>query len=109
MTGLGTCHICVGNLHGDSHWVQDRVGLWCESCYRESKGLTPESTPGGELLATLLLNGRTLGDVEALLIESAIKIEKGNLSRAAKRLGIGRATIYRKMGPSSEVRGESDH
>lgn len=36
-------------------------------------------------------------DVEAKAIESAINQYKGNLTEAAKALGIGRATLYRKV------------
>ncbi|MFN8945629.1 MAG: helix-turn-helix domain-containing protein [Pseudobdellovibrionaceae bacterium] len=36
-------------------------------------------------------------DVEATAIESAIMQYKGNLTEAAKALGIGRATLYRKV------------
>jgi len=36
-------------------------------------------------------------DVEAKAIESAIHQYKGNLTEAAKALGIGRATLYRKV------------
>jgi len=40
---------------------------------------------------------KTLAQVEADTIDSTIKYFNGNLSRAAKSLGIGRATIYRKI------------
>lgn len=109
MTGQGSCHICGAPLHGDSNWVQDKAGLWCAKCYRASKDIGQQDDQDdldAHMLASLILQGRTLSDIESLLIESAVKLEKGNLSRAAKRLGIGRATIYRKMGPISEVRGE---
>lgn len=36
-------------------------------------------------------------DIEAHAIESAIHQYKGNLTEAAKALGIGRATLYRKV------------
>ncbi len=36
-------------------------------------------------------------DLEAKAIESAISQFKGNLTEAAKALGIGRATLYRKV------------
>lgn len=36
-------------------------------------------------------------DLEAKAIESAISQYKGNLTEAAKALGIGRATLYRKV------------
>jgi len=107
MTGLGSCHVCGDYLYRDSRWIQDKDGLWCRKCYYTAKGLDLEEDPDAEVLALLLLEGRDLSTIEKLLIQSAIKVEKGNLSRAAKRLGIGRATIYRKMGPSAEVKGDT--
>ncbi len=38
-----------------------------------------------------------MDDLEAKAIESAIMQFKGNLTEAAKALGIGRATLYRKV------------
>jgi DNA-binding NtrC family response regulator len=42
-------------------------------------------------------NVETMDQVEARAIESAISQFKGNLTEAAKALGIGRATLYRKV------------
>jgi DNA-binding protein Fis len=39
----------------------------------------------------------TLQQVEKLYIEFVIKSHKGNLTKAARTMGIGRATIYRKV------------
>lgn len=39
----------------------------------------------------------TIDDMEKLAIENALKFTKGNVRAAARRLGIGAATIYRKM------------
>lgn len=39
----------------------------------------------------------TMNEVEKLAIENAILEYKGNLTEAAKALGIGRATLYRKV------------
>lgn len=41
--------------------------------------------------------GGTLKRVEKAVIEEALALEAGNVSRAAKRLGIGRATLYRRL------------
>lgn len=38
-----------------------------------------------------------MDDIEAKAIENAISQYKGNLTEAAKALGIGRATLYRKV------------
>ncbi len=42
-------------------------------------------------------NVETINDLEAKAIENAIHIYRGNLTEAAKALGIGRATLYRKV------------
>jgi transcriptional regulator with PAS, ATPase and Fis domain len=39
----------------------------------------------------------SLADAERRAIERALEASGGNVTRAAKRLGIARATIYRKM------------
>ncbi len=39
----------------------------------------------------------TINQLEATAIENAIMAFKGNLTEAAKALGIGRATLYRKV------------
>ncbi len=40
---------------------------------------------------------KTLGDQTRESVESALKRNRGNVSAAARQLGIGRATIYRLM------------
>jgi len=40
---------------------------------------------------------KTLADWERLLIEHALTSTRGNVREAARRLGIGRTTLYRKM------------
>ncbi len=40
---------------------------------------------------------RTINELESIAIESAIHEYGGNLTEAAKALGIGRATLYRKV------------
>lgn len=39
----------------------------------------------------------TINDLESMAIQNAIFEYKGNLTEAAKALGIGRATLYRKV------------
>lgn len=42
-------------------------------------------------------NVTRMNDIEAKAIENAINVYNGNLTEAAKALGIGRATLYRKV------------
>jgi transcriptional regulator of acetoin/glycerol metabolism len=63
-------------------------------------------SPGGPASAVAAATGPTLGyerplplrDVEAALIRKAVDEAHGNVKEAAQRLGISRATVYRKLG-----------
>lgn len=46
-----------------------------------------------------------LKTVEQVVIDEVLAMEGGNVSRAAKRLGIGRATLYRRLKIASNDRG----
>ena len=50
---------------------------------------TPQADAGGKV--------RTMNELESLAIENAIFEYGGNLTEAARALGIGRATLYRKV------------
>lgn len=43
------------------------------------------------------MHGRTLDEVEKLLIEQALEQFQGNLSRVAKQLGLSRTALYRRL------------
>ena len=68
---------------------------------------TTESTGGATILPFpgAMSNGghtdaksvSTINDLESMAIKNAIFEYKGNLTEAAKALGIGRATLYRKV------------
>jgi len=54
---------------------------------------------------------RTLEDIERDLIQLAIEIYSGHMSEVARRLGIGRSTLYRKVreqGLDGLVKGETE-
>jgi DNA-binding NtrC family response regulator len=59
----------------------------------------PETGPGGPMLQLLDPDGdvRTMEDVEAELIRFAITHYRGQMSQVARRLRIGRSTLYRKL------------
>lgn len=40
---------------------------------------------------------RSLDEIETEAIRLALELYRGNLSEAARRLGIGRSTLYRKL------------
>ena len=52
------------------------------------------AVPGSDLVQ--LLAGRTLADIERLVVESAILRNGGSLPRAARELGVAPSTLYRK-------------
>ncbi len=54
---------------------------------------------------------RTLEEIERDLIQHAIEVYAGHMSEVARRLGIGRSTLYRKVresGLDSLVKGEDE-
>jgi DNA-binding NtrC family response regulator len=56
----------------------------------------PGTTHGGQVSDTRR-GVATINQLESVAIENAIAAFKGNLTEAAKALGIGRATLYRKV------------
>jgi transcriptional regulator of acetoin/glycerol metabolism len=67
-----------------------------------SVGLAKDGGAGGGKVLSFKPSGEassveTMDQVEARAIETAISQYKGNLTEAAKALGIGRATLYRKV------------
>lgn len=53
--------------------------------------------PGGSMGSDARKGVTTINHLESVAIENAIAAFKGNLTEAAKALGIGRATLYRKV------------
>ena len=67
-------------------------------------GLTPVQGEGGGNVVPFPVGGQSheskvykMEELEAKAIEDAIHQYRGNLTEAAKALGIGRATLYRKV------------
>ena len=65
-------------------------------------GVAPASAGGHAAVADLPLN---LEEAEALLIRRALAETGGNIAEAARRLGVNRTRIYRKMGEAGTVEG----
>lgn len=57
-----------------------------------ANNVIPFPTAGGKLQKV-----KTINELESVAIENAIHEYRGNLTEAAKALGIGRATLYRKV------------
>lgn len=69
------------------------------------RGATPHATAparqeGGTAAA------RPLRDLETALIRQAVEEARGNVAEAAQRLGISRATVYRKLGQKARPTGD---
>lgn len=72
-------------------WTGLRLNVLCVAGADENQGLpaTPHRRPGA---------GLSLKDLEMALIRKAVQSARGNVAEAARALGIGRATVYRKLG-----------
>jgi DNA-binding NtrC family response regulator len=64
-----------------------------------SSGVQPSSEHSNNIVSFPLSHEKTqkMEDMESKAIEAAIYQYKGNLTEAARALGIGRATLYRKV------------
>lgn len=62
--------------------------------------MSPEASMGGPQLTLLRPDGhlRSMDEIEADLIRLAIGHYRGRMTEVARRLGIGRSTLYRKLG-----------
>jgi transcriptional regulator of acetoin/glycerol metabolism len=67
------------------------------SAVESAKVLPFPGTPGYTSPADNKRSVATINQLESAAIENAIAAFKGNLTEAAKALGIGRATLYRKV------------
>lgn len=65
------------------------------------EAVSEPSVAAGQKSGVMILapdgNVRTLLEIEADLIHLAVSIYGGSVSKAARRLGIGRSTLYRKL------------
>lgn len=96
-------------IHRGQEFAQT-MGIQCEvQSPSYSLSAAPTLTSGSSPVTSLSMNNvvpfpgnasngvATINDLEAQAIEKAIASFRGNLTEAAKALGIGRATLYRKV------------
>ncbi|HHG85786.1 MAG TPA: sigma-54-dependent Fis family transcriptional regulator [Bacteroidetes bacterium] len=85
-----------GNIRELQHALERAVIMSDSAVLQPADFLLQEQEvhPAGE---KVVANTLKLEDVERLAIRNAILKHNGNLSRAAKELGLGRTTLYRKM------------
>ncbi len=84
-------HSWPGNVRELRHAVEKAVIL------AESDELMPEDFNFSASSDSLLFKNLSLEEAEKVLIATAVKNHKGNISEAARELGIGRQTLYRKI------------
>ncbi len=82
---------------GDALTAADFPQL-CELLGQDQQMLTPMQEGVGVMLYTEDGNLRPLEEIEADVIRLAIGHYRGRMTEVARRLGIGRSTLYRKLG-----------
>jgi DNA-binding NtrC family response regulator len=86
-------HPWPGNVRELDHVVERAVLLARERLVRASDlGLRAASEPAASSIEAL-----TLEEVERLLIQRALQRHQGNVSEAAKTLGLSRSALYRRL------------
>lgn len=81
-----------GNIRELQHAIERAVIMADDHVLQPTDFLLNEKTS-----STQAADSINLDEVEKATIEKAIAKNKGNISKAAKELGLGRTTIYRKM------------
>jgi transcriptional regulator with PAS, ATPase and Fis domain len=91
----GEAEITEDHLPDD--FLEDRLAR--QAAHPTLDATTPDPAPSGTRAAEAAPRAQPtrLADVEVLAIVAAVKAHHGNISAAAKALGISRNTIYRKM------------
>lgn len=86
-------HSWPGNIRELQHTIEKAVIL-CDSNVILSSHCWPEGEYNNQSFTPNTLN---LDENEKIIIEKALKTNKGNISNTAKALGINRSTLYKKM------------
>ena len=71
--------------------------------------LLPEEAAGGGAASALSGDMPTLDELEARYIARVLAFTKGNMSKAAKILGVDRKTLYRKRDELSQIATDGDN
>jgi len=109
VAALFACHPWPGNIRQLHNLLRTAIALLDERAELITKELLPEDFleqwigTNGEILsepqkaAQLLEQEADLEALQQFAIDQAVEECKGNLSAAARRLGIGRTTLYRRL------------
>jgi DNA-binding NtrC family response regulator len=85
-------HSWPGNIRELGHAIERAVLLATEGVVRA--GNLALQAPGG---STPRLEDMTLEEVEAMVIRKALRRHGGNVSQAARALGLSRSALYRRL------------
>lgn len=77
--------------------TQDATVKTATQLFAQANNLELEVTDNVVVAFPTLQKPQSLQELEVVAIRQAIAYHKGNLSEAAKTLGVGRATLYRKI------------
>ncbi|MGJ9417582.1 sigma-54-dependent transcriptional regulator [Massilia sp. CMS3.1] len=86
-----------GNVRSLRHACERAVILAAGAAYETADFGLNACVPAAPIVATQALDDQTLGEVERGAIAAALAQAKGNISEAARRLGLSRAALYRKL------------
>ena len=86
-----------GNVRALRHACERAVILAGASNYEHGDFGLAEPTPQSAPVAATAAEERTLGELERAAIGAAMDAARGNISEAARRLGLSRAALYRKL------------
>ena len=82
---------------GDALTVADFPHIASRACDRRSADIAGAIHEAGVILFLPDGHMRPLDDIEADIIRLAIGHYRGRMTEVARRLGIGRSTLYRKL------------
>jgi DNA-binding NtrC family response regulator len=88
-SGIMPAPIC---LDGHKRWREKDIDKWMEA------GCPPVRVcPKPEADAVISEGGLNLSELEKKAIEEALRVSNGNREEAARLLGVGERTVYRKI------------
>ena len=96
-------HRWPGNIRELRNCVESAV-VMCKGRVVQPEDLPPSVLSEAEGNTLRIAVGTSLAEAENIIIQGTLNAEKGNKSRAAKILGIGRKTLHRKL--EEYIRGE---
>ncbi len=96
---FGQMHGVAVQVHSVEQWEASRTTTSVPSLVAggTTEGAKVLPFPGAHNSGDSKRGVATINQLESVAIEQAIGAFKGNLTEAAKALGIGRATLYRKV------------